>query len=75
MGPLIWIQVHIGGWKDKPTAPCFAEVKEIKSTDSTTESLTATNFESGAKELVYSKTNDITVSSFTHFFLHRQLGC
>jgi hypothetical protein len=33
---------------------------EIKSTDSTTESLTATNFESGAKVLEFSKTNDIT---------------
>ena len=64
-GKFICIQVYLGGWNDKPKSPCFAEHKEIKKSDATTESLTAGDFESGAKELEFTKTNDISVSFFT----------
>ena len=62
---VICIQVYLGGWKDKPDKACFAEHKEIKKSDPTTESLTVDDFKSGAKELEFSTTNDISVSFFT----------
>ena len=61
----LYTQVYIGGWTDTPKSKCVADVKEIKLSDNTTETLTAGDFLDGAKELEFTETNDINVSYFT----------